>query len=107
MLSDPEKRQKFDAGEIDAAGNERQQHKYYRDYALVWSLPGGHAFLSAPQRDRFCLKNHYKRTDLDRGYYYSPMHNHDNIYVAAAHFLQHLFRLHQIFVVFRDLKENH
>lgn len=33
LLSDPEKRQKFDAGEIDAAGNERQQHKYYRDYA--------------------------------------------------------------------------
>ena len=33
LLSDPEKRQKFDAGEIDAAGNERQQRKYYRDYA--------------------------------------------------------------------------
>jgi DnaJ-class molecular chaperone len=33
LLSDPEKRRKFDAGEIDSAGNERAQHKYYRDYA--------------------------------------------------------------------------
>lgn len=33
LLSDPEKRKKFDAGEIDAAGNERPQRKYYRDYA--------------------------------------------------------------------------
>ena len=34
LLSDKEKRAKFDAGVIDAAGNEKpQQRRYYRDYA--------------------------------------------------------------------------
>lgn len=33
LLGDPDKRRRFDAGEIDAAGNERQQQQYYRDYA--------------------------------------------------------------------------
>ena len=32
LLSDPEKRKQYDAGEIDAEGNETQQ-RYYRDYA--------------------------------------------------------------------------
>ena len=33
ILGDPEKRKKFDAGEIDASGAEQQQRQYYRDYA--------------------------------------------------------------------------
>mgnify|MGYP001157875034 FL=1 len=33
FLSDPEKRRRFDAGEIDASGAERPQQKYYRDFA--------------------------------------------------------------------------
>lgn len=33
LLSDAEKRKRFDAGEIDASGAERPQHNYYRDYA--------------------------------------------------------------------------
>ena len=33
LLSDPEKRAKFDRGEIDASGAERQQRPFYRDYA--------------------------------------------------------------------------
>lgn len=33
LLSDPEKRRRFDAGEIDAAGQERPQRQYYRQYA--------------------------------------------------------------------------
>ncbi|MGF7158644.1 DnaJ-class molecular chaperone [Rhodoligotrophos appendicifer] len=35
LLSDPEKRGRFDRGEIDASGNEQatQQRRYYRDYA--------------------------------------------------------------------------
>jgi len=33
LLSDPAKRKRFDAGEIDAAGNERPPQHYYRDYA--------------------------------------------------------------------------
>ena len=33
LLSDPEKRARFDRGEIDAAGQERAPHPSYRDYA--------------------------------------------------------------------------
>ncbi len=33
LLNDPEKRKRFDAGEIDASGAERPQQRYYRDYA--------------------------------------------------------------------------
>jgi len=33
LLSDPEKRARFDRGEIDASGTERPQHEFYRDYA--------------------------------------------------------------------------
>lgn len=33
LLSDPEKRARFDRGEIDASGQERPQRQYYRNYA--------------------------------------------------------------------------
>ena len=33
LLGDPEKRAKFDCGEIDASGAERPQRSYYRDFA--------------------------------------------------------------------------
>lgn len=33
LLSDPEKRRRFDAGEIDASGHERPERKFYRQYA--------------------------------------------------------------------------
>ena len=33
LLSDSEKRARFDRGEIDASGAERPQHEFYRDYA--------------------------------------------------------------------------
>lgn len=33
LLSDPEKRKRFDAGEIDASGQERQERQYYHHYA--------------------------------------------------------------------------
>ena len=33
VLSDAEKRRRFDAGEIDASGAERQHERYYKDYA--------------------------------------------------------------------------
>jgi DnaJ-class molecular chaperone len=35
LLSDAEKRKRFDAGEIDATGAERPQHHYYRDFATA------------------------------------------------------------------------
>ena len=33
VLGDEEKRKRFDAGEIDAAGAERPKQRYYRDFA--------------------------------------------------------------------------
>jgi DnaJ-class molecular chaperone len=33
LLSDPEKRARYDRGEIDAGGQERPQYQYYRDFA--------------------------------------------------------------------------
>lgn len=33
VLGDPEKRRRFDAGEIDASGHERPERQYYRQYA--------------------------------------------------------------------------
>lgn len=33
LLSDTDKRRRFDAGDIDASGAERPQHHYYRDFA--------------------------------------------------------------------------
>ncbi|MDA1097599.1 MAG: J domain-containing protein [Proteobacteria bacterium] len=33
LLSDPEKRRRFDAGEIDAEGQERPEHTFYRSHA--------------------------------------------------------------------------
>jgi DnaJ-class molecular chaperone len=33
LLSDPEKRARFDRGEIDASGTERPRRRYYRDFA--------------------------------------------------------------------------
>lgn len=44
LLGDAEKRKRFDAGEIDASGAERQQRQYYRDYAAA---DQGHAYADA------------------------------------------------------------
>jgi DnaJ-class molecular chaperone len=33
ILKDPEQRKRYDAGEIDASGAEKPQHRYYREYA--------------------------------------------------------------------------
>lgn len=48
LLSDADKRRRFDAGEIDEHGNERPQQRYYRDYsdgpdASAYASDGGYA----------------------------------------------------------------
>ncbi|MBX3484028.1 MAG: J domain-containing protein [Phenylobacterium sp.] len=43
LLGDPEKRQRFDAGEIDASGTERPRQPYYRDFAEA----DGHPYADA------------------------------------------------------------
>jgi DnaJ-class molecular chaperone len=40
LLSDPEKRARFDRGEIDASGQERPQQQYYRDFAEAGGAQG-------------------------------------------------------------------
>jgi DnaJ-class molecular chaperone len=41
LLSDPEKRGRFDRGEIDASGQERPQQRYYRDFQSAGAGAGG------------------------------------------------------------------
>ena len=41
LLSDADKRQRFDSGEIDASGAERPREKYYKDFA---EAAGGHPY---------------------------------------------------------------
>jgi DnaJ-class molecular chaperone len=43
LLSDPDKRARFDRGEIDASGTERPRQQYYRDFA---DQPGWSAYTS-------------------------------------------------------------
>jgi DnaJ-class molecular chaperone len=40
LLSDADKRRRFDAGEIDASGAERPQQRYYKDYANAAGAAG-------------------------------------------------------------------
>jgi DnaJ-class molecular chaperone len=47
FLKDPEKRRRFDAGEIDASGAERPQERFYRDFA------DGPAYASHAAQDGF------------------------------------------------------
>ena len=42
LLGDPDKRARFDRGEIDASGAERPRQRYYRDFAEA----GGHPYAS-------------------------------------------------------------
>lgn len=44
LLSDPAKRKRFDAGEIDASGTEKPRERYYKDYAA--EAPPGSAYSS-------------------------------------------------------------
>ena len=48
VLSDPEKRGRFDRGEIDSAGHERPPQQTYRDYAE--SESGRHYARDGPQQ---------------------------------------------------------
>ena len=40
LLSDPDKRKRFDAGEIDGSGTEKTRQRYYKDYAAEASAGG-------------------------------------------------------------------
>jgi hypothetical protein len=51
LLGDPEKRARFDRGEIDPAGMERPQPRYYRDFAEAGG-DGPHPYASGAARER-------------------------------------------------------
>lgn len=42
LLSDPDKRRRFDSGEIDASGSERPRQRFYKDFAA--EAAAGHAY---------------------------------------------------------------
>jgi DnaJ-class molecular chaperone len=42
LLSDPDKRRRFDSGEIDASGAEKPRQRFYKDYAA--EAPAGHPY---------------------------------------------------------------
>ncbi len=42
LLSDPEKRRRFDSGEIEASGAERPRERYYKDFAA--EAAAGHPY---------------------------------------------------------------
>jgi DnaJ-class molecular chaperone len=42
LLSDPDKRQRFDSGEIDASGSERPRQRFYKDFAA--EAAAGHRY---------------------------------------------------------------
>lgn len=50
LLKDKEKRRRFDAGEIDATGQETPRHRYYREYA------GGSPYTSHTAQDGFATE---------------------------------------------------
>lgn len=88
LLGDPEKRRRFDAGEIDAAGAERPRQPTYRDFA---DAPGyaSHAaqdgFASREDLEAF-LRETFGRTSRgsrERG----PARGPDASYVLAVDFL--------------------
>lgn len=45
LLSDPDKRRRFDSGEIDASGTERPRQRFYKDFAA--DAAAGHAYGNA------------------------------------------------------------
>ena len=58
LLKDPARRARFDAGEIDAAGQERPQRRYYRDYAG----PGGQGAREQGPRDPGSRRSGFDRS---------------------------------------------
>jgi DnaJ-class molecular chaperone len=62
LLSDPEKRARFDRGEIDASGTERPSPRYYRDFA-----GGDHPYTSSAGFEDFMNSDDFLSELLRRG----------------------------------------
>jgi DnaJ-class molecular chaperone len=51
LLGDPEKRARYDRGEVDASGGERPQHRFYRDFAEGSPYSGDAGFADFANED--------------------------------------------------------
>jgi len=73
LLSDAEKRKRFDNGEIDASGAERPQHQYYRDFATAddghpYTTSSGYAdFMDSDDAFAELLRRHRRAAANRRG----------------------------------------
>lgn len=70
LLGDPDKRQRFDRGEIDAAGQERPRQRYYRDFAEdapQYASDAGFADFAADDFFSEIFGRHARRSATARG----------------------------------------
>jgi DnaJ-class molecular chaperone len=94
LLKDKEKRRRFDAGEIDASGQETPQHRYYRDYSA--RPDGSHAeqdgFASEEDLEEFLARafggGHGGRTGGRARYAEFKARGADASYVLPVGFLE-------------------
>jgi DnaJ-class molecular chaperone len=70
LLGDPDKRKRFDSGEIDAAGHERPRQRYYRDFAEdapQYASDSGFADFAADDIFSEFFSRHARRNATARG----------------------------------------
>lgn len=82
LLSDPEKRARFDRGEIDGAGEPRPEHRSYRSYA---EAPAGGRYRQADDADMgdiFADLFTHAREQSNR-----PMRGRDQVYTLTVDFV--------------------
>jgi curved DNA-binding protein CbpA len=65
LLSDPDKRQRFDSGEIDASGAERPRQRFYKDFAA--EAAPGHPYRIIPASQILPKRTIFLRSCLGAG----------------------------------------
>jgi DnaJ-class molecular chaperone len=87
LLSDPEKRARFERGEIDASGQERPRQRYYRDYA--GAAAGDHPYATAEGFSDFSDDSDVFSTIFGRGGRFNlKMRGEDARYRLPVEFLE-------------------
>ena len=80
LLSDPEKRRRFDSGEIDASGAERPRQRSYRDYASEGATGSPYentsGFADFAQSDEFLAELLRRQTERARNAPGADLHYH-------------------------------
>lgn len=87
LLSDPEKRSRFDRGEIDASGQERPRQRYYRDFA--GAAAGEHPYATAEGFSDFSDEGDLFSSIFGRGGRFNlKMRGQDTHYRLPVEFLE-------------------